>query len=425
MSEEQQQEQQVQSQKEEQQQQEEQVEEEEEFFVFVPGFKGSRLVDAKTREALWLSIWGALPFTPVPPLALPGERTLQLEGFHCNKGPVVPDGPLESLFGGVYQVYGPFLRFARKRWGAAFSSFAYDWRQDITATAKLLEDYLIDLLGIEAGGHQQKRRSVTLIAHSMGGLVVWAMFSHLVAVLEERQSADDEEESKQEGKEGEEAPEREHRAKLVALAKATAAHVRVVFVGTPFQALEAILEDMTPGTAMHYSYLPSDVVFTFPSAFELALPPRDQCDPQLYDADFWERRRVAAFGAPALQRELATEFRAIARDMLDAAAQFRAHALRPDFAGTALAGVRVATLTGSSHLTKTGLPAAFFDLATPIDWQSFKREPGDGRVPHSSATALPAGLEVVAHVSSKGDHGGILRDTAAVLEAVEALRKAQ
>lgn len=358
--------------------------------VFLPGFKGSRLVDAQTREVLWLTAWRALPFAPAPPLALPDTRA------------VAADGALESLLGGLYAVYAPFLRAARLRWGTRLHVFAYDWRQDIAATAQHLATFLTQLRREHEHECGDDCAPPTLIAHSMGGLVVWAMLSRLVA--DEHQEDEDEE-------------RRQQLASWVARAK-------IVFVGTPFRALEPLLEDMTPGTAAHCGYLPAPVLATLPAAFELLAPARAACDPRVHDAAVWARHRVAVFGTtPPQSPERTEQLCAAVREMLAAADAFRTHALRADFAHTPLAHLRVAIVAGRTRATKTGLPPAFFDDAStaPLDWRTCPRTPGDGRVPHAAATAVPAGLDVRAVVDTPNDHGALLNDEDALLKALRAL----
>jgi len=62
----------------------------EEKIIFVPGFKGSKLVDAKTKQILWITGWEVLPFM-IPNIALPDELPVPVQGFRCNKAPVVAD----------------------------------------------------------------------------------------------------------------------------------------------------------------------------------------------------------------------------------------------------------------------------------------------------------------------------------------------
>lgn len=345
--------------------------------IFVPGFKGSRLVDAETGEVRWLTAWGALALAGPPALALPGAHAL------------APAGALESLLGGMYPVYAPFLRAARSRWGARLHVFAYDWRQSCVATARELETFLLRLLQNAASAAPP-----TLIVHSMGGLVTWALLSRLANLQEE--------------------DEQEQRAQLLEWMS----RARVVFVGTPFQPIEALLEDMTPGTPAHCRYLPAAVLATHPAAYELLAPPRSACDARLHDTEHWAQRGVGAFACADVPRARAAE---LVRAGLAGADAFRTHTLRADFAGTPLAHVRAAVVAGRTRPTKTGLPAAFFDCAAPLDWRAVPRTPGDGRVPLASAVALPAGLDFRTVVLTPNDHGALLNDFKALLLAISSL----
>jgi len=372
-------------------------EEIDERYVFVPGFKGSKLVDEKTREVIWLTGWGVFS---VPPLALPGERTLQLEGFHCHKGPLVADGPLESLFGGLYQVYNPFLKFAKKTWGDRFSTFAYDWRQDNGLIARELKDYIIKNFIKDDDKQKKTKTRLNFICHSNGGLVIWALLSQLAAVH---------------GTDG----CTETDGKVISLMQ----NAHILFEGTPFLPIEPLLADITPGTAGHYWFLPSDVLCTFPSLFELMLPERAQCDPLMYDVDFWIKRSIGVFNTAGMQPELVTEFKAIVRDMMEMADNFRSKVLRADFAGTPFEGLPIGIICSKTRPTPNGLPASLFDATIPLDWTTFKMEPGDGRVPYSSATSPPSGLTLDGIFHSAKEHGSLLEDAQLLLEALSTIGK--
>jgi len=150
----------------------------------------------------------------------------------------------------------------------------------------------------------------------------------------------------------------------------------------------------------------------------LMVPARSQCDPLLYDVDFWMKRRIGVFNTSGMKPELVAEFKAIVRDMLEMADTFRTKVLRESFVGTPFEGLHVGIVCGKSNPTPTGLPASLFDCSVPLDWTSFKMEQGDGRVPFSSATALPEGFSQDVLIFSFKDHGGLLEDSEALLTAI-------
>jgi len=134
------------------------------LILFVPGYKGSRLVDAKSGRLVWISSRDSLSGTrsirlPVPGLGL--EPALDL----------VPDGVLEEVpvLPAVFSldIYGSLLNHLR-----AFSSppcevvaFAYDWRQPPERTAARLAQKIDD-------SHRRGIKHVWLVGHSQGGLIV-------------------------------------------------------------------------------------------------------------------------------------------------------------------------------------------------------------------------------------------------------------
>lgn len=124
--------------------------------VFLPGILGSELflpTEDGGKEQIWpptafeAKIWGY----PDP------ERLLREDIF--------PGSPISGVF--IVDFYGSLdedLQEIARRTRSNYIAFGYDWRLDITKTAALLADRLD---GIKLG----KNDSITLVGHSMGGLV--------------------------------------------------------------------------------------------------------------------------------------------------------------------------------------------------------------------------------------------------------------
>ncbi len=131
--------------------------------IFIPGFYGSALADEKTGERFFLTSWGAV-FSGTP-LAIT-TPDLGVDGAHSLRA----DGVLEYLriIPGLYSVnvYGDTLDFLRDTFKetAEIVPFDYDWRQEISQSARKL-DLLVKSL--QAAGVPQ----ILFVAHSMGGLV--------------------------------------------------------------------------------------------------------------------------------------------------------------------------------------------------------------------------------------------------------------
>jgi len=136
-----------------------------------------------------------------------------------------------------------------------------------------------------------------------------------------------------------------------------------------------------------------------------------------------ENDPTVLFNTAGMQPELVTEFKAIVRDMLDMADNFRTKALLEDFHGTPFEGLHVGIVCSKSRSTPTGLPASLFDYNTPIDWTSFKTEPGDGRVPYFSAIALPLGFSKDVLLLSPKEHGSLLEDSQIIVDALASIAK--
>lgn len=190
--------------------------------VFIHGYRGSFLVtDDAQRARAYLNIGDVLT-SGSDNLALPYEG----QRFKPTYGALVSDGPLTklTLIPGLVSidVYLSWLRFGRDHL-PGFIPFAYDWRQDVVASGRALCDFLAKL----------PAQNIQLVGHSMGGLVSWACLASDEAVA--------------------------RRVK------------KVVFAGTPFQGGPGIFDDLLVGTATgaNRSLLSRDVLFTFPSSFQL------------------------------------------------------------------------------------------------------------------------------------------------------------
>lgn len=430
-----------------------------EHIIFVPGFKGSELVDSKTGKLVWIHGRDVMPFSRPPPIALPFRFRTYAETLHdldqsqsqtssrsaatppdrehesgdsnrcaeaAGASPPLPSssasssasssgartarplavkhetaaystidvvqdhddivagGPLRTVAVGLYQVYGKFCARAERKWGARFHPFAYDWRRDNVETALRLTDTLCELC---ATGTVPR---VTIIAHSMGGLITWGMLSFLArgygaGTLTDRQRA------------------------LVALL----CQSRIIFAGVPFQALNCIMEDFTPGTNMHSTYCPCDVLATFPSAWQLMLDGTEEA--ALRDPDWWEQRRIAMF-AWKLSPERTKYYKDIVRTMQQRVIAFRRKMLMPSFRNTPFEGLPVVVISSRSKNTPLPFPPGFYDVTKPISWMHGDLM-GDGRIAQLNALSIPDGLELCGNSHTSYEHGVLLNDEKAVRRA--------
>ncbi len=132
--------------------------------IVVPGYYGTRLVRKEDRSLVFISLTQALfghqsLTLPVPGLGFEGTTDLQ------------PDGILDEvrLVPLVYSmdVYGSLLdrlRVSNQRNGEVIP-FTYDWRGDLMEAVFSLDALIRRLRG-------EGKKDVSIVAHSMGGLIV-------------------------------------------------------------------------------------------------------------------------------------------------------------------------------------------------------------------------------------------------------------
>lgn len=160
--------------------------------IFIPGFMGSRLDDARDGKRNGKREWGKLVLLPRrSALAIqfsPDEDGLALpidhpEDFRLDRDRLVAAGIIDryTLIPGLVHVnvYAGIVSALRKRCvhlpgdpaactpDTSVYEFAYDWRRDNVENAQLLARRIAELQ-LASGNPAQK---VTLIAHSMGGLI--------------------------------------------------------------------------------------------------------------------------------------------------------------------------------------------------------------------------------------------------------------
>jgi pimeloyl-ACP methyl ester carboxylesterase len=205
--------------------------------IVVPGYYGSALRSKSTGRRIFLTGWESIF----------GDQALSL--FQSELGtPLGPELEVEGLLGavpvipGVYEVevYGPLVRRLRAlRPDAQVIPFSYDWRDDVgIAAAKL--DALVRTLA------EKKCNSISVLGHSMGGLVLAYYLAYGATPPETALT-------NQINWNG---------AKLVN---------KAVFVGTPFMGTMLAFRSFEKGSDVVHSnkLLPADAMASFPSLYEL------------------------------------------------------------------------------------------------------------------------------------------------------------
>jgi pimeloyl-ACP methyl ester carboxylesterase len=363
--------------------------------VVIPGILGSRLREERTGAELWPgSLWSvalgakehlALPFDP---------RTL------APLAEARPDGLFEAALGTDF--YGEILRtlehaggYRRAQAGTPvdparrhYYVFAYDWRQDNVRTAGKL-DALIEQIRRDYGDAALK---VDIVAHSMGGLVTRYFLRYgaedVLPVL--------------------------HRDDFK-VSDAGAGKVRTaILLGTPNLGSVNSLHGFIEGAAVGLRRIPTEVLATMPSVFQLFPHPindwlidlrGEPLDRDVFDVELWRRFEWSVFGNAAGAR-LRARHDAAYVDALQRL--FEAHlerarrfvwslSVRPERD----AGVRIVVFGGDCSLTPARLLVEETeddsavrlypdDIARPqpgIDYARLMLEPGDGQVTKPSLLA--------------------------------------
>jgi pimeloyl-ACP methyl ester carboxylesterase len=238
--------------------------------IFVPGFKGTALDRQDGSGRVWITISEAVFGTSTlawnhPPLSIPNAAELKTNGI-LKVVPVIP-----GLF--AVDVYGSWIDDLRERFSstARIIEFSYDWRQDPLETVNALGLLVADL---QATGVS----SITLVAHSLGGLIASYYLRYGIQDVE----------TAQETWEG-----------------ARNVH-KVLLAGVPFQGAMVKFRDMQKGevVGLNHSLLDATAHSSFPASYYLLPSPgapvilSERLGPipnPLYQAATWREERWGLF----------------------------------------------------------------------------------------------------------------------------------
>jgi pimeloyl-ACP methyl ester carboxylesterase len=134
--------------------------------VFIPGIKGSSLVDEQ-KKVQWLDIFEAMALrTPNIKLPLTWDQN-----NHQGADSLVATEPLKQIdfFFNLFQypIYKNWLKGAEDL-GHPFLSFAYDWRRDNEETLDKLTLFITKVF------EENGKRKINIVGHSMGGMLTFA-----------------------------------------------------------------------------------------------------------------------------------------------------------------------------------------------------------------------------------------------------------
>lgn len=267
--------------------------------IIIPGVLGTELVNRETRERVWFQTSPVAGDT----LALPVSPDLEANRDALEPTRIIEKTKVFRFFPEV-EIYDALTR-AMQNYGGykqgdwenppdggdrdTYYVFAYDWRRDNVENARLLVRKIEELK--QKLGRDDLRFNV--IAHSMGGLI-----SRYAAMYGDRDLPADG---------GKIAPD-----------WSGAPHFNKIFMfGTPNEGSMGILEGFIRGYyvdtltgKLAFSSLDAEVLFTFPSSFQL-LPHQssakfydENLEPvqiDLYDAETWRRYGWGAINQPAFR----------------------------------------------------------------------------------------------------------------------------
>lgn len=338
--------------------------------VFIHGIKGAELRNTQGKIA-WLSSSQALGFTTAD-IAL--ETRFDAHGTQ-PRGDLGATAVLAQipLIPGIYavDVYGPFLKRGAKS-PRPFEPFFYDWRRDNEESLTQFEQF------VEAAAKTSDTGRVSIIAHSMGGLLTFALINKRPELVES-----------------------------------------AVFAGVPFKGGIGFLPDLHIGsdTGLNSKICSPEVLATFPSVFSLFPLEHDALrDPmgRTVAADFfaaadWQRLKLGPYAAG---RQMPEGFDAFFGAALAKARTFRERlVVRPN-----LAYPPILVINSKAHKTPVAAVLGGIQSMAGLDFTSAPMVPGDGRVAY--ATSLPPAGIVFAELETKDDHAALLNDAAIAAAAL-------
>ena len=362
--------------------------------IVIPGILGSKLRDPASGAELWPGPLGSLLFGAKEQLALPFDPVSLQPASEAR-----PDGLFEAVLGSDF--YGEILRTLERDGGyrrtqpgtkvdgrgRRYYVFAYDWRQDNVRTAARL-DAFIEQIRRDYGDPQLK---VDIVAHSMGGLVTRYFLRYG----------------------GEDVLPILHRADF-RVSDAGAAKVRTaILLGTPNLGSANSLHGFIEGAEVGLRRIPTEVLATMPSAFQLFPHPvndwlidlkGEPLDRDLFDVDIWRRFEWSVFSPEAIERlqprgaVYLADLQRLFEAYLERARRFVwALSVKPEKD----AGVRIVVFGGDCSLTPARLLVEEVDgdsmarlhpeeIAHPlpgVDYSRLMLEPGDNQVTKPSLLA--------------------------------------
>ncbi|MBP7282145.1 MAG: alpha/beta fold hydrolase [Leptospiraceae bacterium] len=337
--------------------------------IFIHGIKGSVLVDKK-GSPVWLTGAQGLGLD-TPNLSLP----LNWQGETQEKDSIYAKEVLSEVkvipFILEEKVYSPWLKAGRNLFGENFYPFAYDWRRDNLENVVSFEQF------IEKLRSQNPEANVTVVAHSMGGLITMALLN-----------------------------------------KRPEFFTKVIFVGVPFYGGIGFMEDLHVGTpsGLNRKILSGEVLFSMPSVYTLfpletmerVVVEDNSGNPievNFYSPEDWRKHKFGVF-ANNSDPNLEKKFQFLT-SALKNAKQFKGQ-----IKATNIKYPPILVVTGKTHPTLSKIQKNGKQSVNGWDFQSLPREMGDGRVLEKNSFP-PKGILYETFYSS-WEHSSLLNDPAVI-----------
>lgn len=345
--------------------------------VFIHGIKGSQLVDVND-SIVWLTGAQGLGLD-TPKLSLP----LAWQGDSQEKDSIRAKEVLSDVkvipFILEEKIYSPWLAAGRKLFGENFYPFAYDWRRDNLENVSSFESFL------ETIRSQNPEANITVVAHSMGGLITMALLN-----------------------------------------KRPEFFSKVVFVGVPFYGGIGFMEDLHVGipNGLNHKILSGEVLFTMPSVYTLfPLETKEHViaeelsgnpiEIDFYSAGEWNKNQFGVFAKESNSNEKNFTFltKALAR-----AKQFK-----EQIKASNIKYPPILVVTGKAHPTLSKIQKNGKRSVNGWDFASLPREPGDGRVLEKNSFP-PKGISYETFYST-WSHSALLNDPSVIDRVKEFVEK--
>ena len=261
--------------------------------ILVHGAFGARLRNRETGDEVWPGGLGSILFHSYEDIALSVDADTLLPEPSASEAYAITDSAagkdfygaiirtLETAGGYLPGIAGESVTDRQRR----YYVFFYDWRQDNVETARRLDDLITQIR--QDYGHPQLK--VDIVAHSMGGLATRYYLRYgRVDVLNDN-----------------EFPINNHGAERVR---------KVILLGTPNLGSVSALQEFLQGFKVGLRRIPTEVLLTFPSAYQLFPHPirnslvtadGQQLDRDLFDAEVWRAFEWSVFDPEVRQRILA------------------------------------------------------------------------------------------------------------------------